>query len=105
MWHAGLARRIEQIIYGCGLIQTTFSIGGGRIINTPQVVAMTAGSPLQVYVRILPGQAPHDFTAHAETFAYNLGVAHVDVIAVEPFLIRLDLRPATTPPSILRPAA
>jgi hypothetical protein len=77
-----------------------FSIGGGRIVHTPQVVEMTAGPPLQVFIRILPGQSPSDFAAHAPAIAYNLGVAEVEVVPVDPSLIRLDLLTATRPPEI-----
>jgi hypothetical protein len=106
LWHEPLARRLQQIIVGCGLTLTTFSIGGGRLVHTPQIVDMSSGPPLQVYLHILPGQTPLDFTAHADTIAYNLGIGRVEVVGVEPFLIRLDLFQSPAPPRILRrPAA
>ena len=42
--------------------------------------------------RILPY---HDFAAHARAIAYNLDMAEVQVVALGPSLIRLDLLPKT----------
>jgi hypothetical protein len=85
------AWEIEDIICGCGLSQTGHSIAGGSVVHIPQVVSLDAGPPETVDIRILPGQRPDDFAAHAPTIAYNLGLSKVRVIALEPFLIRLEL--------------
>jgi hypothetical protein len=57
------------------------------------VVSVTLGPPVGLDVRILPGQMPDDFAAHARTIAYNLDVAEVRVIPLGPDLIRLELLP------------
>ncbi|MGH4011262.1 MAG: DUF1918 domain-containing protein [Pseudonocardiaceae bacterium] len=89
-----LAKRVEEIIDGLGLTHTEFSIGGGRIVYIPGVVSVTAGPPRGLNIRLLPGQSPKDFAAHASTIAYDLGVARVEVVPRGPSLIRLDLLPA-----------
>lgn len=86
-----LARRVHDILVGCGLTHTTFSVGGGRDIDVPEVVTVDLGPPLGVIIRILPGQTPDDYTAHTPAIAYNLGMARVHVIPVGPHLIRLNL--------------
>jgi hypothetical protein len=84
---------VEQILIGCGLAQADYSIGGGRTFHFPRVVSVVMGPPTLVYIRILPGQIPDDFTAHTRAIAYNLGVTDVRVIPQEPSLIRLELLP------------
>jgi hypothetical protein len=86
-----LAWHMQKIIVGLGLTRADFSIGGGRSLHTPEVVSVIAGPPTALDIRILPGQVPHDFAAHAETIAYNLGVAEVRVLPLGPLLIRLVL--------------
>lgn len=86
-----LAWRVQDIIAGLGLIHTDSSIAGGRVVHIPKVVSVVAGPPVGLHIRTLPGQAPGDFTAHAPTIAYNLGVAEVRVVPLGPSLIRLDL--------------
>ena len=88
-----LARRVEQVLIGCGLTQADYSIGGGRVFHFPQVVSVVMGAPIRVNIRILPGQMPDDFAAHTRAIAYNLGVADVRVVPQGPFLIRLELLP------------
>jgi hypothetical protein len=86
-----LASRVEDIIIGCGLIQFSYSIVGGRGLRTPQVVAVVAGPPVGVDILILPGQMPDHFAVHAPAIAYNLGVAEVRVVPLGPSRIRLEL--------------
>jgi hypothetical protein len=57
------------------------------------VISVADGPPVGLTIRMLPGQMPEDFAAHAQAFAYNLGVAHVRVIPLGPSRIRLDLLP------------
>lgn len=90
-----LARRAQEVIVGLGLTQTDFSIAAGRIIRIPQVISVTAGPPVGLHIRTLPGQTPDDFAAHAPALAYNLGVPKVHVVPLGPSLIRLDLLPET----------
>jgi hypothetical protein len=63
----------------------------------PKVIKVFPGSPpgppRALDVRILPGQGPDDYAKHAETIAYNLGLADVQVIGLEPYVIRLELVP------------
>jgi hypothetical protein len=88
-----LARRVQEIIAGCGLIQTDYSIGGGRSVHIPQVVSVVDGPPTALHIELLPGQAPDDFDAHTSTIAFHLGVAEVRVIPLPPSMIRLELLP------------
>ena len=85
------AWRVQDILVGVGLGRTDFSTGGGRVIRGPDVISMTAGPPVQLRIRILPGQTPDDFIAQASAIAYGLGVADVRVVPLSPSLIRLDL--------------
>jgi hypothetical protein len=91
-----LAWRTEDIIAGLGLTQMDFSIAGGRITRSPQVVSVAAGPPVGLHIRTLPGQTPDDFAARASAIAYNLDVAQVRVVPLGPSLIRLDLMPRTS---------
>lgn len=86
-----LAERVEEIITGLGLIEEDFSIGGERIYHVPQVVAVDPGPPVKVDIHILPGQSPEIFSVHAETIAYDLGMAEVRIIRIAPSAIRLEL--------------
>jgi hypothetical protein len=86
-----LAGRVQDILFGRGLTQIAFSIGGGRTIYVPQVVSVIAGPPVGLDIRTLPGQTPDDFAKHAPAIAYNLGVAEVRVVPLGPSLIRLEL--------------
>lgn len=88
-----LVERAQEVIVGLELTQADFSIGGGRTIHIPEVVAVTAGPPRGLHIRTLPGQTPDDFAAHAPAIAYNLGVPEVQVVPLGPSQIRLDLLP------------
>ena len=88
-----LAERVEQIIAGLGLIEEDWSVASGRIYHIPQVISVDPGPPVRVNIRILPGQSPEDFSAHAATIAYDLGMAEVRVVALGPSVIRLELLP------------
>lgn len=93
VWDEQLARRVEETIARLGLTQTSNSIAGSQIVHIPQVISMAPGPPELLDIRILPGQSPEDFSAHAPTIAYGLGVAKVRVVPLEPSLIRLELLP------------
>jgi hypothetical protein len=87
-----LAWRVQDIIVGLGLTQADFSLGGGRTLHIPEVISVTE-RPVGLDIRMLPGQMPDDFAAHAPAIAYNLGVAEVRVVPLGPSLIRLILLP------------
>ncbi len=84
---------VQDVLAGCGLTQQDYSIGGGRSVHVPHVIAVNPGPPVSLDVRILPGQLPEDFAAHAEAIAYDLEVSDVRVIPLGPSLIRLELQP------------
>ena len=86
-----LAWRVQDILAGCDLIQSDYSIAAGRVVHIPQVMSVTTGPPVQLTIRILPGQMPQDFTAKAPVIAYHLGMAQVKIIPLQPPFIRLDL--------------
>lgn len=88
-----LAGRVEEIITGLGLVQSDFSIAAGRVFHIPQVVSVDPGPPVGLDIRILPGQSPDDFSAHAAAIAYDLGMAEVRVVPLGPSVIRLELLP------------
>lgn len=88
-----LARRVEEIIAGLGLTHDDFSIAAGRVFHAPEVVSVDPGPPVGLDIRILPGQSPDDFSAHAAAIAYDLGMAEVRVVPVGPSVIRLELLP------------
>jgi hypothetical protein len=88
-----LAQRVEEIIAGLGLTQADFSIAAGRVFHTPQVVSVDPGPPVRLDIRVLPGQSPDDFSAHAAAIAYDLGMAEVRVVPLGPSIIRLELLP------------
>jgi hypothetical protein len=46
---------------------------------------------VELDIRMLPGQSPDDYAAHAKAIAYDLGMAEMRVIPLEPSLIRLQL--------------
>jgi Domain of unknown function (DUF1918) len=92
-WDEQLAQRVEEIIAGLGLTQTGHSVAGVQIMHLPQVVSIHPGPPEGLDIHILPGQSPEDFSAHAPTIAYDLGVAEVRVVPLGPSLIRLELLP------------
>ena len=91
------AWRVQDILVGCGLSQSGSSLVGGTNYYLPKVIKVFPGSPpgppRALDVRILPGQGPDDYAKHAETIAYNLGLADVQVIGLEPYVIRLELVP------------
>jgi hypothetical protein len=86
-----LAWRVQEVLVGCGLSQAGYSIGGGRVFHIPRVVSVVPGPLVELEIRMLPGQTPDDFAAHAERIAYNLDVAEVRVIPLGGYLIRLEL--------------
>ena len=88
-----LALRVEDIIVGLGLTLDDFSIAAGRVFHIPQVVSVDPGPPVGLDLRILPGQSPEDFSAHAAAIAYDLGMAEVRVVPLGPSVIRLVLLP------------
>ncbi|MDT7712919.1 MAG: hypothetical protein QOG46_1608 [Pseudonocardiales bacterium] len=97
-WHQDddqrLAWRVQDVLVGCELIQTDFSVAVGHVFHVPRVVSVVAGPPVGLEIRILPGQVPGDFAAHAPAIAYSLGVAEVRVVPLGPSLIRLELLPS-----------
>ncbi|MGB9280248.1 MAG: DUF1918 domain-containing protein [Pseudonocardiaceae bacterium] len=88
-----LAWRVEEIIAGLELTQSDFSIAAGRVFHVPEVILVDAGPPVSLDIRILPGQSPDDFSAHAAAIAYDLGMADVRVVPLGPSAIRLELLP------------
>lgn len=88
-----LARRAQDIFFGRGLSQISFSIGGGRVVRLPQVLSVDDRPPLALVISILPGQTPGDFIAHAPAIAYGLGMTEVRVVPLMPSVIRLELLP------------
>jgi hypothetical protein len=94
--HERLAMRVEEILVGCGLCHEDYSIAAGRVYPFPRVVSVADGPPLSVDVHMLPGQSPDDFSAHAATIAYDLGMAEIRTIPLGPSLIRLELLPMTS---------
>jgi hypothetical protein len=88
-----LAWRVEEIIAGLDLVQSDFSIAAGRVFHVPQVVSVDTGPPVGLDIRILPGQSPDDFSAHAAAIAYDLGMAEVRIVPLGPTVIRLELLP------------
>lgn len=88
-----LALRVEDIIVGLGLTLDDFSIAAGRVFHIPQVISVDPGPPVGLDLRILPGQSPEDFSAHAPAIAYDLGMAEVRVVPLGPSVIRLVLLP------------
>lgn len=88
-----LAERVEEIITGLGLIEDDYSVSAGRVYHMPEVILVHPGPPLGVDIRMLPGQSPDDFSAHAAAIAYDLGMANVRVVPLGPSDIRLELLP------------
>lgn len=86
-----LAWRVQDVIVGCGLSQDDYSVGGGRVFHIPQVLSVSHGPPVSLDIRMLQGQRPEDFAAHASAMAYDLGVAEVRVIPLDTPLIQLQL--------------
>ena len=84
---------VQDVLAGCGLTQQDSSIASGRVIHVPHVIAVIPGPPVSLDIRILPGQLPEDFAAHAQAIAYDLEVAKVRIIPLAPSLIRLELLP------------
>ncbi|MGH3783671.1 MAG: hypothetical protein ACRDRO_24375 [Pseudonocardiaceae bacterium] len=89
-----LAWRVQDGLAEIGLTHMDYSIAGGRMVHLPEVVTVSAGPPVGLVIRMLPGQRAEDFTAHAPAIASYIGVAEVRVVPlVEHPLIRLELRP------------
>jgi hypothetical protein len=86
-----LAWRVQNVLAGCGLIQTDYSIAAGRVVHIPHVMSVATGPPVRLTVRILPGQMPQDFAAKAPVIAYHLGVAQARITPLQPPFIQLDL--------------
>ncbi len=85
-----LAWRVQDILAGCCLIQTDYSISCGRVVHIPEVVSVVTGRTARVKIRILPGQMPEDFAKQAPTIAYHLG-RPVRVVQLEPPFVELQL--------------
>jgi hypothetical protein len=56
---------VEEIIAGLELTHSDFSIAAGRVFHIPQVVSVDPGPPVGLDIRMLPGQSPNHFSAHA----------------------------------------
>ena len=87
-----LAGRVQDILFGVGLTQADFSLGGGRTVHIPEVISV-AEKPMRFTIRTLPGQIPDDFIKAAPRIAYALDVAEVHVDELGPSLIQLRLVP------------
>jgi hypothetical protein len=85
-----LAWRVQDVLAGCGLVQTDYSIACGRVVHIPEVVSVIIGPVARVKLRLVVGQMPEDFTAKDQTLAYHLGAAKVNIVVLEPPFIRLD---------------
>lgn len=93
-----LALQVLDIIAGCGLIQTGYSISGGINYYFPQVIEIDdESSPKGLIIEILPCQMPADFAAKAGMIAYYLDIDEVTVEELQPPLIRLNLLPYPFP--------
>lgn len=92
---AQLARRLQDVLFGLGLTHIDFSVGAGRTVHAPDVVAVTAGPPVGLDIDMLPGQTPDDYAAHSSAIAYNLGVDEIRIVPLGPSRIRLELLPRT----------
>lgn len=88
-----LAWRVQDSLADIGLTRMDYSIGGGRMLHIPEVVAVSAGPPVGLDIRMLPGQRVEDFAAHAPAIAYYLAVSEVRVVSLGRSLIRLELLP------------
>ncbi len=87
-----LAWHMKRFFVGRGLTQTYQTITAGRVVHAPQVISV-AGPPIQLDIRMLPGQAPEDFAKHAPAMAYHFSAAEVRIVPLGPSLIRLVLLP------------
>jgi hypothetical protein len=85
-----LAWRVQDVLAGCGLVQTDYSIASGRVVHIPEVVSVVTGPVARVKLRLVVGQMPKDFTAQAQALAYHLGADEVDIVPLAPPFIRLD---------------
>jgi hypothetical protein len=81
----------QDILVGCGLSQSGASIVGGPLFHIPRVIKVEGRPPDQLTIKILPGQTPDHYTAHAKAIAYNLGVAEVHVFPLGSYEILLKL--------------
>lgn len=86
-----LAWQVQDVLVGCGLIQTDYSVGGGHVVHIPEVISVANGPLAALTIRMLPGQTPEDFVAHASAMAYDLGVAEVRVVPLATPHVRLEL--------------
>lgn len=86
-----LAWRVQDSLAEIGLTHLDYSIAGGRIVHIPEVISASAWPPMQVVIRMLPGQQAEDFKARAEAIARYLDVAEIKVIPLEHPPIRLEL--------------
>jgi hypothetical protein len=84
---------VQDSLADIGLTRMDYSIGGGRMLHIPEVVAVSAGPPVGLDIRMLPGQRVEDFAAHAPAIAYYLAVSEVRVVSLGRSLIRLELLP------------
>ena|SRR5581483_6217928 len=86
-----LAWRVQDSLADIGLIHQDYSIAGGRVVHLPEVITASAWPPVNVVIRMLPGQKAEEYTEYVEAIAEHLGVAHVNVVKLEHPLIRLEL--------------
>lgn len=76
---------------GAGLSRTV-NVAAGQTIVTPDLVAVAAGPPLALVVRLMPGQLTADVTAVADRLAPALGAARVRVTGLSDGVhVRLEL--------------
>ena len=87
-----LVQRVEKILVGVGLAQAGYSVAGGRIVISPEVISV-AERPMRLTIHTLPGQIPDDFVKAAPRIADNLDVAEVHVDRLGPSLLQLRLVP------------
>ncbi len=88
-----LAWRVQDSLAEIGLTHNDTSIGGGRMVHIPEVIAVYPGRAAALDIRMLPGQRAEHFAAHAPAIAYYLNVAEVRVVPLGHTLIRLELLP------------
>ncbi len=100
-----LAWRVQDVLAGCGLVQTDYSIACGRVVHIPQVVSVVTGPVAQVKLRLVVGQMPEHFTAQARALAYHLRADEVSIVPLEPPFLRLDWRRGEQTDEITRRAA
>src|SRR5918912_1584754 len=71
----------------------------------PKVISVDPGPPLDLDIRMLPGQSPQNFSAHAAAIADDLSMTDVRVVPLGPSDIRLELLPTIGIPDNHQPGA